>query len=116
MGGFVEPQIHQNRTQNESKFKTIFKSEKVAVPERLGAVLGRSWGILGASLGPLGSLLGVPWGFLGDSWGLFRAARTPQGAPTGALDAQRRPKEALKDPQEVPRGAEKPPRCTQDAP
>ena len=43
--------IDQNRTQNESKFKTIFKSEKVALQEPLGAVLGRSWGILGVILG-----------------------------------------------------------------
>ena len=48
---FLEPKIDQNRTQNESKFKMIFKSEKVALQERLGAVLGRSWGILEAILG-----------------------------------------------------------------
>ena len=29
--------------QNEAKFKTIVKSEKVALQDRLGAVLGRSW-------------------------------------------------------------------------
>ena len=45
------PKIDQNRTQNESKFKTNFKSEKVALQEPLGAVLGSSWGILGAILG-----------------------------------------------------------------
>ena len=50
-GGIWEPKIDQNRTQDESKFKTIFKSEKVALQEPLGAVLGRSWGILGAILG-----------------------------------------------------------------
>ena len=37
-----EHKIDQNRTQNESKFKTIFKSEKVAPQEPLGAVLGSS--------------------------------------------------------------------------
>ena len=46
-----EPQIDPNRTQNESKIKTIFKSEKVALQEPLGAVLGRSWGIWEAILG-----------------------------------------------------------------
>ena len=50
-GTFWEPKIDQNRTQNDSKFKTIFKSEKIALPERLGAVLGRSWGVLEAILG-----------------------------------------------------------------
>ena len=35
------PKIDQNRTQNESKIKTIFKNEKVALQEPLGAVLGR---------------------------------------------------------------------------
>ena len=49
--GFGEPKIDQNGIQNESKFKTIFKSEKIALQEPLGAVLGRSWGILGAILG-----------------------------------------------------------------
>ena len=33
----------QNGIQNGSKFKTMFKSEKVALQDRLGAVLGRSW-------------------------------------------------------------------------
>ena len=42
--------IDQNRTQNESKFKTIFSSEKVGLQEPLGAVLGRSWDILEAIL------------------------------------------------------------------
>ena len=51
LGGRWEAKIDQNRTQNESKFKTIFKSEKVALQEPLGAVLGRSWGILEAILG-----------------------------------------------------------------
>ena len=44
-------QIDQNRTQNASKCKTIFKREKIALQEFLGSVLGRSWGILGAILG-----------------------------------------------------------------
>ena len=43
--------IHQNRTQNESKFEMIFKSEKIALQERLGVVLGRSWDVLEAILG-----------------------------------------------------------------
>ena len=46
-----DPKIDQNRTQNESKFKTMFKSEKVALQEHLGAVLGRSWDVLEAILG-----------------------------------------------------------------
>ena len=50
-GSFLGPKIDQNRTQNESKFKTIFKSEKVGRQEPLGAVLGRSWDILEAILG-----------------------------------------------------------------
>ena len=41
-GAFWEAKMDQNRTQNESKFKTIFKSEKVALQEPLGAVLGLS--------------------------------------------------------------------------
>ena len=48
MGGVLGA---QNRTQNEFKFKTILKSETVALQEPLGAVLGRSWGILEAILG-----------------------------------------------------------------
>jgi len=48
---FWEPKIDQNGTQNESKFNTIFKSEKNALQEPLGAVLGRSWGILEVILG-----------------------------------------------------------------
>ena len=47
----MEPKINQNRTQNESKIKTNFKSEKVTLQERLGAVLGRSWVILEVILG-----------------------------------------------------------------
>ena len=50
-GAIWRPKSIQNGTQNETKFKTIFKSEKVALQEPLGAVLGRSWGILGAILG-----------------------------------------------------------------
>ena len=49
-GPILSAKIDQNRTQNESKFKTIFKSEKNALQEPLGAVLGRSWGILGGIL------------------------------------------------------------------
>ena len=48
---FGRPKSTQNGTQNESKFKTMFKSEQVALQEPLGAVLGRSWGILEAILG-----------------------------------------------------------------
>ena len=55
-GHFGRPKIDQKRPQNESKFKTIFKSEKVALQEPLGAVLGRSWGILEAILGSQKSL------------------------------------------------------------
>ena len=55
-GPILDAKINQNRTQNESKFKTIFKSEKVALQEPLGAVLGSSWGILGAILGSQKSL------------------------------------------------------------
>ena len=51
MGAFWEPKIDQNRTQNESKIKTMFKSEKNGLQEPLRAVLGRSWGILGGILG-----------------------------------------------------------------
>ena len=45
------PQIDPNRIQNESKFETIFKNEKVALQEPLGAVLGQSWSVLEAVLG-----------------------------------------------------------------
>ena len=50
-GGIWHPKIDQNRSQNESKFKTIFKTEKNALQKPLGAVLGRSWSILEAILG-----------------------------------------------------------------
>ena len=53
MGRLWAPKIDQNRTQNESKFKTIFNSEKVGLQEPLGAVLGRSWGILEVILGSI---------------------------------------------------------------
>ena len=39
----VTPKSIQNRSQNESKIKTIFDIEKIALQDRLGAVLGRSW-------------------------------------------------------------------------
>ena len=42
-GVILGAKIGQNGIQNESKFKTMFKSEKVALQEPLGAVLGRSW-------------------------------------------------------------------------
>ena len=48
---FRGAKIDQNRIQNETKFMMIFKSEKVALQEPLGAVLGRSWGIWEAILG-----------------------------------------------------------------
>ena len=47
----LAPKSVQDGTQNESKSKTIFKSDKSALQERLGAVLGRSWAVLGAVLG-----------------------------------------------------------------
>ena len=50
-GPMLGPKINQNRIQNEPKIETIFKSEKNALQEPLGAVLGRSWGILGGILG-----------------------------------------------------------------
>ena len=40
---FWKPKSTQSGIQNESKLKTIFKCEKVALQEPLGAVLGRSW-------------------------------------------------------------------------
>ena len=39
--------IDQNLTQNGSKFKTMFKSEKVVLQEPLGSTLGRLGGYLG---------------------------------------------------------------------
>ena len=39
---FGRPKSTQDGTQNESKFEMIFKTEKVALQEPLGAVLGRS--------------------------------------------------------------------------
>ena len=42
-----EAKIDQNRTQDELNFKTNFKSEKVALQEPLGAVLGHFGGHLG---------------------------------------------------------------------
>ena len=47
----LAPKSTQDGTRNESKSKTIFKSDKSALQERLGAVLGRSWVVLGAVLG-----------------------------------------------------------------
>ena len=41
-----EPKIDQNRTQKDSKIKTIFKSETVALQEPLGRLLNRSWAVL----------------------------------------------------------------------
>ena len=45
----------------------------MATLNRLGAILGSSWGRLGAILGPswgrLGAVLGLPWGLLGPSRG-----------------------------------------------
>ena len=49
----LEVKIDQNRMQNESKIKTIFKSETNALQEPLGAVLDRSWDILEAILGSI---------------------------------------------------------------
>ena len=43
-GSILDAKIDQNGIQNESKFKTIFKSEKNALQEPLGAILARSWG------------------------------------------------------------------------
>ena len=51
LGGIWEPKSTKMGAQNESKFETIFKNEKNALQEPLGAVLGRSWGILGGILG-----------------------------------------------------------------
>ena len=51
LGSQSAPKIDQNRTQNEAKIKTMFKSEKVGHQEPLGAVLGRSWAVLGVILG-----------------------------------------------------------------
>ena len=39
---FGEPKWSQNRSQNDSKSKTIFESEKNALQDALGPVLGRS--------------------------------------------------------------------------
>ena len=39
---FGEPKWSQNRSQNDSKLKTIFESEKNALQDALGPVLGRS--------------------------------------------------------------------------
>ena len=52
LGGFGVPKSIKNATQDESKIQPICKSEKIALQEPLGAVLGRSWGILGGILGP----------------------------------------------------------------
>ena len=46
-----KPKSNQNDTPNESRFEPIFKSEKHALQEPLGTVLGRSWDILEAILG-----------------------------------------------------------------
>ena len=50
-GTILGAKIDQNRTQTESKFKTIFDIEKIALQEPHGAVLSRSWAILEATLG-----------------------------------------------------------------
>ena len=50
-GATWDPKIDQNRSQNESKFKTIFKSEKIALQEALGALLSRSWAHLKVHFG-----------------------------------------------------------------
>ena len=61
---FWEPKWSQNRSQNDSKSKSIFKTEKIPFKivlesswSRLGLILGhldRPWGHLGAILGRLG--------------------------------------------------------------
>ena len=43
-GSILDAKIDQNGIQNKTKLKTIFKNEKNAFQEPLGAVLGRSWG------------------------------------------------------------------------
>ena len=43
-GSILEAKIDPNRTQNETKFKTIFKSEKLLFK----SLLGPSWADLGA--------------------------------------------------------------------
>ena len=45
---FGEPKWSQNRSQNDTKSKSIFKSEKVRLEDRLGTLLERSWAFLGA--------------------------------------------------------------------
>ena len=51
MGPYWSAKIDQTRIPNQSKLKTVFKSEQVARQEPLGAILGRSWGISEAILG-----------------------------------------------------------------
>ena len=45
------PKNNQNRTKNGTDFKTIFKSEKMALQQALGALLGRSWAHLKVHVG-----------------------------------------------------------------
>ena len=46
---FGEPKWSQNRSQNNSKSKSIFKSDKNTLQDRLGTVLEPSWVDLGPS-------------------------------------------------------------------
>ena len=46
-----EAKIDPNRSQNDSKVKTMFKNEKIALQPLLGAILGRSWGTLEVIVG-----------------------------------------------------------------
>ena len=51
LGGFGKPKSIKIGTQDESKFERIFQSQKIALQDPLGAVLGRTWGISKAILG-----------------------------------------------------------------
>ena len=68
-----QPKIDQKSTKNRSKIheKSILEVSwgLLGGLERLGGLLGGSWGPLGRVLGPLGRVLGRLGGFLGSSWG-----------------------------------------------
>ena len=92
-------QVEIIQTSNKNDTEITQKSTKNTVPERVGAVLGASWGRLGrhgAVLGRLGAFLGrlgafwgpswrPSWGRLGASWGVLGPSWSRLGAVLGRL-------------------------------
>ena len=95
---FWEPKSTQNGTRNESKFKTIFKHEKIALQDRLGALLGRMWAVLDPRNRSL------PWGLAFWQDKLSKRVWDPTWSNLGAKRAENDPKmEPQNDPKTRPK-------------